>query len=213
MIYRMNRRMYFASPLKRVVRAVPHVKRAAFDQVLDASLGRSPFASIDYRLPYPKAEFLNYVCDWKGYAVHGSPLTDLPFLSPVRRSVDITEFGNRQQVFCSPDAMWAMWFAILDKQRVQKTDNGCVCVGKGPGRVKFYHFDLPKDNAGAPPFADGMIYLVKAEDFPDRRTDPALDLLDAEVEEWGSTIQVIPLAKLRVTAEDFPYLNSVQYRL
>ena len=36
---------------------------------------------------------------------------------------------------------------------------------------------------------------------------------DAEIEEWGSTQPVTPLAKLRVSPRDFPYLDKVQFSL
>jgi hypothetical protein len=47
--------------------------------------------------------------------MHGSPSHDLETLQPIRKGRDNNEFGNRQQIFCSPDAIWAMWFAILEK--------------------------------------------------------------------------------------------------
>ena len=86
-------------------------------------------------------------------------------------------------------------------------------VGRGPGRVKYYHFDLPAENKPDPPFTEGMVYIANAGDFPDHRPYPMLDWFDAEVEEWGSTVPVMPLVKLSVTPDDFPYLDKVQFRL
>jgi hypothetical protein len=115
--------------------------------------------------------------------MHGSPLHDLDTLQPIRKSNDITEFGNRQQIFASPDAMWAMWFAILDKSKYNFTRNRCVRVGLGPQRVKYYHFELPKSRREDQPFTEGMIYITRAEDFPDKRPFPMLDHFHAEIEE------------------------------
>jgi hypothetical protein len=47
-------------------------------------------------LPYQKVDFLNYICDWRGYVAHGSTLQDLIALQPVRLTHDTSEFGNRQ---------------------------------------------------------------------------------------------------------------------
>jgi hypothetical protein len=58
-----------------------------------------------------------------------------------------------------------------------------------------------------------MIYIAKAEEFPDHHPYPLLAWLDAEIEEWGSVNPITPLAKLRVKPEDFPYLDKVQFRL
>jgi hypothetical protein len=185
----------------------------AFDQLLDSALAQAPNSLIDYQLPYPKADFVNYVCDVRGYVAHGTPLQDLTVLEPVRLTRDASEFGNRKQIFASPDGAWAMWFAILDKSKIKVTENGCVRLGRGVGRIKFYHFDLPAENKLSPSFTDGMIYFARAEDFPDHHPYPMLERFGAEFEEWGSVSPVTPLAKLPVRPADFPYLDKVQFYL
>jgi hypothetical protein len=214
LIYWINRRKEGgSSPIRRVIRPLEEEQRSAFDRLFDSAVERGPNALIAYDLPYPKSDFLNYLCDWRGYVMHGSPLHDLDVLAPVRKSRDNNEFGNRQQIFGSPDAMWAMWFAILDKSKYNLTNNGCVRVGLGPRRVKYYHFALPKSNKENTPFTEGMIYIVCAEDFPDKRPYPLLEHFNAEIEEWGSTNPITPLARIRVRPEDFPYLDQVQFNL
>jgi hypothetical protein len=213
LLYRIERRNSPIPPIRRVIHPFSADERSAFNGLLDSTVRLGPNQLIDYQLPYPKADFLNYLCDWRGYVAHGSPLLDLPILQPVRLTNDSSEFGRRQQIFCSPDGIWAIWFAILDKSKIHVTENGCVRVGNGQKRVKYYHFDLPLENQSAPPFIDGMVYIAKAEDFPDHRHYPMLDWLDAEIEEWGSVDPITPLAKLLVKPEDFPYLDKVQFRL
>ena len=188
-------------------------KRLAFDALLDSSLQSGLNSPISYNLPYPKADFLHYLCDWRGFVLHGSPMHDLETLEPIRKSGDDNEFGNRQQIFCSPDAAWAMWFAILDKSKYNLTRNGCVRVGLGKKRIKYYHFELPKKTFQDKPFTNGMIYICRAEDFPDKRPFPILEWFNGEVEEWGSAKPVKPLAKIQVAPNDFPYLNKVQFSL
>lgn len=214
-IYLIMRRQEGATiaPIRRVVQLVPDEQRLAFDHLLDDALTRGNNSLIDYNLPYPKIDFLTYICDWRGFVVHGSPLKDLTMLEPIRKSSDTSEFGRRQQIFCSPDAAWAMWFAILDKNKYNSTRNGSVRVGSGLKRVKYYHFELPAKIKNDPPFTDGMIYIARAEDFPDKRPYPILDWFNGEIEEWGSTQPVTPLAKLKVSPQDFPYLNQVQFCL
>jgi len=213
LIYRINRRASPIPPIQRVVQPLSADKQSAFGRLLDATLAQGPNSLIDYHLPYPKVDFLNYICDWRGYVAHGSPLQNLTTLQPVRLTQDSSEFGSRRQIFCSPDGIWALWFAILDKSKIHVTENGCVRVGHGPGRIKYYHFDLPAGNKGDPPFTDGMVYIANAEDFPEHRPYPLLDWFDAEIEEWGSANPVTPLAKLPVKPEDFPYLDKVQFYL
>lgn len=214
-IYTYMRRQEGAAfpPIRRQVRPVDSGRRQAFDVILDAALVGDPRKPISYNLSFPRAEFLNYICDWRGFVVHGSPARDLGILQPIRIGRDNNEFGNRQQIFCSPDAMWAMWFAILDKSKFNQTRNGSVRVGRGSQRVKYYHFELPKQNQENNPFTDGMMYIARAQDFPDKRLYPILDWFDGEIEEWGSAQPVTPVARLRVSPRDFPYLNQVQYSL
>jgi len=212
-VYKRNRRASPIPPIKRVVQPPSADERAAFDHLLDASLAQGPNTLVNYHLPYPKVDFLNYICDWRGVVAHGSPLQNFTTLQPVRLTQDSSEFGNRRQIFCSPDGTWALWFAVLDKSKIHVTENGCVRLGHGPGRVKFYHFDLPSENKIDPPFTDGMVYIANASDFPEHRPYPVLDWFDAEIEEWGSAEPVIPLVKLPVTPSDFPYLDKVQFYL
>lgn len=214
-IYLVNRRKEGATvpPIRRVVHPVDERQRIAFDHLFDSTQQSGPNSLIDYDLPYPKSDFLNYLCDWRGLVVHGSPMHDLDTLQPIRKSGDNNEFGNRQQIFGSPDAMWAMWFAILDKSKFNQTRNGCIRVGLGAGRVKYYHFELPKSNRKNIPFTEGMIYITRPNDFPDKRPYPLLDHFNAEIEEWGSTQPITPLARLKVSPEDFPYLERVQFNL
>jgi len=200
-------------PIRRNVALVEDVRKQPFDILLDTALAGDPRKPIHYNLKYPKADFLNYICDWRGFVMHGSPSHDLQTLQPIRQGRDNNEFGNRQQIFCSPDAMWAMWFAILDKSKYHLTRNGSVRVGRGPGRVKYYHFELPKINAENRPFTEGMLYIARARDFPDKRPYPVLDWFDGEIEEWGSTQPVRPLARIRVSPRDFPYLDQVKFSL
>lgn len=200
-------------PMIRNVQLPDEEKRLAFDTLLDSALQSGPNSLISYNLPYPKADFLHYICDWRGFVSHGSPMQDLETLEPIRKSNDTGEFGNRKQIFCSPDAAWAMWFAILDKDKYKFTRNGCLRVGTGDKRIKYYHFELKKNDEADKPYINGMIYICRAEDFPDKRPEPVLDFLNGEVEEWGSTKPVTPVAKLPVSPEDFPYLENVAYSL
>lgn len=210
-----NRRMEGARipPIRRVVHPVDEHQRLTFDALFDSAKQSGLNTLIEYKLSFPKSDFLNYLCDWRGLVLHGSQQPDLDVLQPIRKSRDNHEFGNRKQVFGSPDAIWAMWFAILDKSKLHFTRNGCIRVGVGPKRVKYYHFELPKDVKKANPFTKGTIYIARAADFPDKRPYPLLDHFNAEIEEWGSTKSIVPLARIKVQPEEFPYLEQVQFNL
>jgi hypothetical protein len=198
-------------PICRQVASVDPKIAYEFNRVFNASLLVQAKRPIEYNLPCPKTDFLNYLCDWRGLVAHGTNFPDLKALQPIRQSTDSTEFGNRKQIFCSPDAIWAMWFAILDKSKYGSTRNGCIGIGSDPKREKYYHFELPRDLKDQFPFTVGTLYLARAEDFPSRHRIPLLNFFGGDYEEWESTEPVTPLAKIQVEPQDFPYLNQVQY--
>jgi hypothetical protein len=198
-------------PIRRRVELVDPDAAYVFNRLFNASLLYQAKRPIEYNLPYPKIDFLNYLCDVRGLVAHGSSAPDLEMLQPIRYSTDSSEFGNRQQIFCSPDAIWAMWFAILDKNKFHTTRNGCVGIGSGLKREKYYHFELDRALKDQFPFITGTLYFARAEDFPSRHRIPALNFFGGDLEEWGSVEPVKPLAKIQVEPKDFPYLDRVQY--
>src|SRR5262245_24421759 len=70
-------------PIRRKVTLVDAAHKQAFDILLDTALVGNSQKPMNYNLPYPKAEFLNYVCDWRGFVIHGSPVHDLETLQPI----------------------------------------------------------------------------------------------------------------------------------
>jgi hypothetical protein len=182
-----------------------------FNRLFNASLIHQAERPIEYSLPYPKIDFLNFLCDSRALVAHGTNLPDLKVLEPIRLGSDSTEFGNRRQIFASPDAIWALWFAILDRKKVRFTRNGCIGIGGEVQREKYYHFELPRDLKDQFPFTSGALYFARPESFPSRHRILSLNLFGGDYEEWGSAEPVTPMARIRVEPADFPYLNQVQY--
>lgn len=210
----MNRKMGSRVPPVRRKKALPEpVRRAAFDRLWQQTLAGAPNPLIDYNLPFPRMEFLNYLCDHLGLAAHGSQLPDLQMLKPVRNSSDATEFGNRQQIFATADAIYAAWFAVWDRPKTQGTHNACMRIGPAAGQwVRLYYFHLINVEAGCTfPYTSGTIYLARGEDFPHHDVNPQYARIGMEAEQWGSTDPVQPLARIRVAPQDFPYLDRVEF--
>jgi hypothetical protein len=66
----------------------------AFDAVIDAALAQTPGAEIRYELPFLKYLFLNYLAEKRAMMLHGSSLSNLASLEPIRNSRDSSEFGD-----------------------------------------------------------------------------------------------------------------------
>ena len=208
------------APIRRRKTLPEREQREAFERLWKQYQLQGENPLISYNLPYPKIDFLNYLCDFGenlvsgGIVAHGSNQGDLTILEPVRKSRDVTEFGNRLQIFATQDATYATWFAILNKTRYVSTKNACLRVGSQDANwVKLYYFYLRREDAPIKPYTTGYIYLCRALDFPARRQDKMYAALELEAEECGSEQAVSPLARLAVEPASFPYLNQVEYVL
>ena len=62
-----KRRTGKKSVLMRKPQAVDEEASKAFDALLQSGLEKGVDDFIDYDLPYPKIDFLNYLCDQRGY--------------------------------------------------------------------------------------------------------------------------------------------------
>src|SRR5690348_14646642 len=89
---------------------------AAFDRLFCEAVEQGPGVEIDYTLSAPKWQFLCYLCDAREILVHGSGNPSIEEFEP-RQSNDTEEFGNRRAVYAASDGLWAMYFAIVDRDR------------------------------------------------------------------------------------------------
>jgi hypothetical protein len=185
---------------------------AAFDQLLSEATLAGPDAPLDYRLAAPKWQFLCHAADHGGYVLHGSGTGDIAEFEP-RQSNDIEEFGNRRAVYAASDGLWAMYFAIIDRDRyVTSLYNGCCRLGPapdGPFGEPRYFVSVNEDALDHVPWRAGTVYLLPSDGFAEQ---PPMQLGD----EWVRTQQVAratpvrPAARLSVEPADFPLLASIR---
>src|SRR3989304_2107655 len=108
--------------------------RNAFDELLHTTLSLGGCPTIDYSLPWPKWQFLCHVADHHEIALHGSGDPNIALFEP-RQSNDLNNFGNQKAIFAASDGLWAMFFAIVDRERVQSITNACVRLEEYTGVV------------------------------------------------------------------------------
>jgi hypothetical protein len=188
-------------PIRRDLITLPPNQVAFIKQWVVANSNNQICRPID-ALPLPKWQFLAYLCDHLGLLAHGSDHIDLNEIMPVaKQRGDLSDFGNATQIFATPDALWAMWFALLNRNmNFGGTANSCARHQEENGRVyKTYWFSVAYENiVNGQPLADGMIYLVRPDTFQDKNG-----------EEWGSKESVTPLARLAVSPSDWPLANAI----
>jgi hypothetical protein len=185
---------------------------AAIEQCYQAVLatqGRQPVA---YTLSMPKWRFLSHLCETQDILVHGSERDDIDEFEP-RQSNDVSEFGNRRAVYASSDAIWAMYFAVVNRRTVASLINASArFIGRdGPG-APYYFFSVGfADDAGhaANAWRDGTIYVLPRAGFLQQAPIPVPGGV-VQTAQWASPSPVRPLFRLHVSPADFPFLHQTR---
>jgi len=182
----------------------------AFDELLDAthSIGGCP--TIQFALPWPKWQFLCHLADHRDIAMHGSGDPNIALFEP-RQSNDLNEFGNQKAVYAASDGLWAMFFAIVDRERVTSITNACVRLADELGNIHgpYYVFSVSRTALPNQPWRTGTVYLLPRGTFT---VQPTLAFGSNEVHfaQLASLVSVQPMAKLTVTPADFPFLMQIR---
>jgi len=178
----------------------------SFEELFAEQVLAADGESIDYPLPTPKWQFLNYLCESKEIVVHGSGNSAINEFEP-RQSNDAVEFGNQQAVYAASDGIWASYYAILDRDRyVRSLVNTCQRIVDPDGEKKsYYYFSINEDALPHNPWRTGTIYILPRRTF-ERESAPE----GRESAQWRSFSAVKPLAKISVRPEDFPFLGQIR---
>lgn len=184
--------------------------RAAFNSLLEAALSSGSVQAIDYNLAAPKWQFLCYLAEEHGFALHGSLQADIAEFEP-RQPSDLRAFGAQRAVYAAADGIWPMFFAIVDRERYPTSIiNGCIRVQE-PERMPgppFYLFSVGRHVFDQRPYRNGTVYILPRQSFvaePPMVFGPVL----VHTAQLASLEPVRPLAKLAVTPDDFPFLEHM----
>lgn len=185
--------------------------REAFHALWEAQVAPGGSREVEYTLTAPRWQFLCYLTDHLGVAVHGSAATDIAVFEP-RQSKDENPFGNQKAVYAAADGLWAMFYAILDRKRFPMSlNNACVRLSDRSGQMSdsMYVFSISKAALVQQPWARGMVYILPMDTFV---RQPALPFgeMEVHVPQLASLEPVTPLARLAVGPEDFPFLHTIR---
>jgi hypothetical protein len=177
-------------------------KISSFERALASA---APGGSIEYRLSHPKHEFLSYLIARHDVVLHGSGNSAVDVFTP---TVQTDYFGHvRKAVFAASDGIWPMFFAVLDRSSYHGSlRNACYWdVDAGGRRQKCYAFSINASFLAREPWAEGCIYVLPRAPF-----ERVVDEDGSPSEEWLSTREVRPIARLAVSPSDFPFLKDVE---
>lgn len=161
----------------------------------------------------PKWIFLCWLTDVKGLLLHGSDNPEIKEFQPRNpndRSAD--DFSKQTAVFATSDGIWAMFYAIIARKRYPLTMlNAALQFEIAAGRFSqmHYFFSVTEEILKLRPWREGFVYVLPRDGF---QQQPIYELGLRRVLEphWASLKPVKPLAKLKVSPSDFPYLDKVR---
>jgi hypothetical protein len=160
---------------------------AAFDELLE----RTPDGGeIAYDLPQPKWWFLHHLVT-HGFLLHGSNEREIAEFE-TRPNFDAHNVRHVDAVFASDDAIWPIYFAVVNRPVAQSYINWCDHPGNGTSR---YLFSIGSDPRAPESWTTGTVYVLPADTFaptPGTR-------------ELTSPVPVRPRARFTVEPDDFPF--------
>jgi hypothetical protein len=191
--------------------APPWMENAARDELfasLEADIGDGQPVAWDH--PYPKHEFVRWLMERDRYIFHGSNNRDIDTFQPVRTSIELMDHGERGNlgaVYGTHDGLWSLFFAVIDRSRLQGSiNNGVMRFDAPDGRsVDVYHFSVHHESLPDEPYTEGALYILPRASFRRLPMWPG----GPPSNEWASESAVQPLARLLVEPGDFPFLDDI----
>ncbi len=184
--------------------------RFAFDDLINTTLGIGGCPTIQYTLPFPKWQFLCYLADHHNLALHGSGDSQIALFEP-RQANDLNEFGSQKAVYAASDGLWAIFFAIVDRTRVNSITNACVRLANEEGTLHgpYYVFSVSQSSLPNQPWRTGTVYLLPRTTFV-TQSSIAFGSYQIHIAQLASVEPVQPLAKLTVAPADFAFLTQIR---
>jgi hypothetical protein len=187
---------------------LPREKQLAFDGLMNSTPAR---AWVDYSLPYPKWQFLTYLCQSRQVVLHGSQYITIEVVEP-RAAQDIKAFSAQNAVYATTDGIFVIYFAMVDRQRFQPLSlfNTCLTIQTPAGKMlgPLYLFSLTRSALLQKPWCEGAVYILPDRNF-EQEPAQAIDGAKVILAQCASHHPAVPMAKIRVGPQDFPFLSEI----
>jgi hypothetical protein len=181
-----------------------------YREVADRILENHDGKTIEWHLQWDKWRFVDWISKQGQFIFHGSPLPDVDAFLPRRNSVELMDqggAGNRAAVYGTPYGLWAMWFAVIDRDKITGSIRSGVWTwtDRTGNPIDIYNFSVHHEIAGGDIWRSGTLYLFRRDEFrpiPFYPGGPASN-------EWASETVVNPLGRLAIEPADFPFRDQV----
>ncbi len=181
---------------------------AAFDNLFQSTPSG---AFIDYSLPFPKWQFLSYLCETRNLVLHGSQNLEIEQVEP-KQANDKRAYSNQFAIYATTDGIWVMYFAILDRKKYPEITlfNSCLQARISPDQLSepLYFFSITQSVLVQKPWCTGAIYILPREFFTQEAPQQAQGT-EIIFPHWISSQSAQPIAKILVEPVDFPFLDQI----
>jgi hypothetical protein len=164
-------------------------------------------------LSVPKWVFLCWLTEEKEVFLHGSGNPNIGVFEPrAPNAKEDNDFSLQKAVFASSEGIWAMFYAILDRENSRlnflnaaprfKSDTGWS--------EPRYFFSISEPAFEHKPWREGVVYILLKEGFAVEPPNQVAGGFTVQDPHWANLNAVKPLAKLKVKPEDFPFLEQIR---
>jgi hypothetical protein len=200
--------------LERPPMSVDQATESAIDEFLASSSGANGVLDVATVLSGGDVTPWMFLCglaDRRRIAFHGTGDPNIATFEP-RHPIEYGPFGDQRAVFATSDPVWAMFYAIVDRDRYPITlNNGCIALMDEDGRpgTPHYYFSISRDVLDERPWRTGYLYLLPSDGFVEQPSGPFGGHV-ARVPQLASPAAVRPFARLQVAPDDFPFLAHIR---
>lgn len=184
--------------------------RRACDRLLTQALVHGIEQPFPYPLAIPKWQFLCYLVKQHDLALHGSSQPHIACFEP-RQAMDVEAFGAQKAVYAAADGIWPLYFAIVNRAKSPTITNACIYLERADGTLgpPYYFFSISRRAIHQQPYQSGMLYLLPRATFV-RQPPMQVGSWRIHTAQLASLEAVVPLAKLEITPEDFPFIAQMR---
>lgn len=166
---------------------------------------------INYQLPYPKWQYLSWLCETKELVLHGSQNLEIGEVEP-QQARDARAFSNQEAIYATTDGIWVIYFAIVDRKGFKGLSlfNSCVQIRTAEDQWSnpYYFFSVSHFARVQKPWCEGMIYILPRQTFK-QEAHQQFQGMEIVFPHWISPVAAQPVARLSVGPQDFPFLEQI----
>lgn len=154
----------------------------------------------------PRWMFLQWLAG-EGFLLHGSRKDDIPRFEPrTPHDLSADDFSKRTGVFAASDGLWAMMYALRDRQQTSRILNGALQVDGGEMGYFLSFAPLePGVQDGRTLMTPGCVYVLPRAGFEQMPPYHWPGLGEVTEPHWVNPDPVTPLMCVPVIPDDFPF--------